>query len=197
MISKKKKKEINDRFNKKIKSKESTLFQLAKQLKEGSKQDEVECHIEYNSPEWGKKTIVRLDLSEIVRIENMSEYEIKAIEQPGLFDKQNENYVLNIFSHFGIEVDSKLIKEWFIADNFEDMKERFNTTEEDFQRFKGMLFICPANHVDFQYEQDRIDMDYTIDDDDETWYGFSNLNPTDSSTEENSKYKIPENEDAS
>lgn len=59
-------------FNDKIKSKESQISELAHQINAGIKEVDVECYFSLDDPEPGKKSLYRIDTSELVRTENMN-----------------------------------------------------------------------------------------------------------------------------
>lgn len=196
-------------FTEKIKDLESELYGLAKKFEENTEQIEVDCKVEFNTPERGKKTITRLDTNTIARVEDMSEYEIKAIEQPDLFDQQNENYALNIHAHYGIEVDriftpEELKENVFVVNQESDLTDHGIDLEEIFavNKLIGNLAIrLTKEQVDFFPK--GIEYSFYAEGDTEAdpiWYFFENINPdADEPEPENEEeassddYKIPEN----
>jgi len=193
-------------FSDEIKELESELYGLAKKFENNTDQVEVDCRVEFNTPEPGKKTIIRLDSNTIARIEDMSEYEIKAIDQPDLFDQENENYSLNIHSHYGIEVDQifnaeELKENVFIVNQLSDLLN--HGIDPDGIVGADELLNCLALKLNKdQVDSFPEDIKYCFISEGETendpaWYFFEDINPEEKSENENSDYQIPENENAS
>jgi hypothetical protein len=153
------KKSVTDSFNKQIKDLSAELHALAKQFEENTVMKEIDCIVEFNKPEKGKKTIIRTDDNTVARVVAMSEYEVKEIEQPGLFDqekaeaqKQNEAAELTLEQAYGFDpleyIGPQLnIDEcdFFVAENFEQTKSEMDAdesfTEDQFNEVRGCLFV--------------------------------------------------------
>ncbi|MEW6506373.1 MAG: hypothetical protein AB1432_01375 [Bacteroidota bacterium] len=193
-------------FADEIKELESELYGLAKKFENNTDQVEVDCRVEFNTPEPGKKTIIRLDTNSIARVEDMSEYEIKAIEQPDLFDQQNENYALNIHSHYGIEVDrfynpEELYENVFIVNQLSDLSDHGIDPEGILGA--DALIGCLA----LKLNKDQVDSfpedikDCFIaegeTENDPAWYFFESINPDEETEEDNSGYQVLENNEVS
>lgn len=84
------KKAITAKYTEEIKDLESELYGIAKQFKDNTDQKETDCKVEFNTPERGKKTIIRLDLNTVAHVFDMSEQEVKALEEPELFSSNEE-----------------------------------------------------------------------------------------------------------
>lgn len=193
-------------FTDEIKELESELYGLAKKFENNTDQVEVDCRVEFNTPEPGKKTIIRLDTNSIARVEDMSEYEIKAIEQPDLFDQQNENYALNIHSHYGIEVDriyspEELYENVFIVNRLSDLSDHGidpdGITGAD--ELIGCLALKLKKEQAFGSFPEGIGHCFIAEgetEEDPAWYFFKSINPDEETEEDNSDYQVPENENA-
>ncbi len=193
-------------FTERIKDLESELFGLAKKFENNTDQVEVDCRVEFNTPEPGKKTIIRLDTNSIARVEDMSEYEIKAIEQPDLFVQQNENYALNIHSHYGIEVDriynpEELYENVFIVNQLSDLSDHGIDPEGIIgaDELIGCLALKLKKEQAFESFPEGIGHCFIAEgetEEDPAWYFFKSINPDEETEEANSDYQIPENENA-
>ncbi len=55
----------------------------------GEEERSIECEVQYNTPEFGKKTIIRIDMDfdNIVEVTNMEQYEIEQSQQLDVFDE--------------------------------------------------------------------------------------------------------------
>jgi len=193
-------------FTDEIKELEAELYGLAKKFENNTDQVEVDCRVEFNTPERGKKTIIRLDDNSIARVEDMSEYEIKAIEQPDLFDQHNENYTLNIHAHFGVEVDrifnqDDMKENIFIVNHLSDLSDH-GVDPEGITGADKLLNCLAIKLNKEQVDSFPEDIEYCFIAEGETeeepaWYFFKNINPDEETEEANSDYQIPENENAS
>lgn len=192
-------------FTDEIKELESELYGLAKKFENNTDQVEVDCRVEFNTPEPGKKTIIRLDTNSVARVEDMSEYEIKAIDEPDLFDQGNENYSLNIHSHYGIKVDQifnteELKGSVFIVNQLSDLTD--HGIDPDGIVGVDELLNCLA----LKLNKEQVDsfpegIKYCFiaegeTENDPAWYFFENINPEQEPDREDSDYQIPENENA-
>lgn len=188
------KKAVTNDLGERIKSLESELYGLAKSFKNNTAETEVECRVDFNTPERGKKTIIRLDLNEIARIEDMSEYELKAIEQPELFDKQeNDNdgiFSPKIFINYGIEVDRFFtVKEFeeniFIVKTEDDLLQHNieveNIDKELLNDIMGSLALRldekNEKHVELIGSDKYFFFAETEESENLSWFFFQNLNP--------------------
>ncbi len=183
-------------FTEKIKDLESELYGLAKKFEENTEQIEVDCRVEFNTPERGKKTIIRLDTNSIARVEDMSEFEIKAIEQPDLFEKD-----IPLEEIYGFDPDDLCIDDdFFIADDFDKTNEFLDRTHnsvsnEEYEKYKNCLFVhAYEDDIDnFFNDNSPHVMKYVIDEE-EAWFVFKTLSlDFSTSSELNNDYKIPEN----
>ncbi|MBS3945293.1 MAG: hypothetical protein KGZ42_07340 [Melioribacter sp.] len=193
-------------FTEEIKELESELYGLAKKFENNTDQVEVDCRVEFNTPERGKKTIMRLDTNTIARIEDMSEYEIKAIEQPDLFDQKNGNYALNIHSHYGIEVDrifssEELKNNIFIVNQLSDLSTHGIDPDGivGADELIGCLALKLSKEQAFESFPEGIGHCFIAEgetEEDPAWHFFKSINPDEETEEDNSDYQIPENENA-
>jgi hypothetical protein len=184
------KKAVSKRYSEEIEDLEAELYGLAKQFENNAVTVEVECRVDYNTPERGQKTITRLDTNEEVKVYDMSPEEIKAIEEPELFDAQSNNYPQEILSAYEIEIDKLFQPEEYEGNIFivysaevlgeheisienindESLKEiigslalRLNATNKEHENI-----ILSAKHFFFTESAESEDL---------SWYFFKNLNP--------------------
>jgi hypothetical protein len=153
------KKATTSRLGDEIKELEAELYAYAKQFEDNSEEVEVDCTVEFNKPEKGFKTITRTDTGKVARTEKMSEWEVKAIEQPDLFeqeqkeeaDKAQKQLHDMYLAKFGFDpldyvgpqenIDES---DYFIAAEYEVAKAELEDetfTEERFEEVKGCLFV--------------------------------------------------------
>lgn len=148
---------ITKDFNKEIKELQAELHAIAKQFEDNSEQKEIDCKVEFNTPEKGKKTVIRLDLNTVAHVFDMSEQEVKALEEPGLFDKEkeseveisDEDFYQNMYG-FSLQnilpvgfTDEELEAAVFIVDSFESLTSRGieNVDEEAFKQLQNCVGI--------------------------------------------------------
>jgi hypothetical protein len=137
----------------------SELYGLAKQFEDNTIQKEIDCIVGFNTPEKGKKTIWRLDDDSIARVEDMSEYEVKAIDQPDLFNQEDEQirdseFYTKMFGFNPVDFSEPSSDPnettMFIATSFEQTKDELvdnpeelnkDFTEEQFKDVENHLFL--------------------------------------------------------
>lgn len=71
------KKAVTSSFKAKIDAKDAEIQELSNHINNGFEHRYVQCRVQYNDPNTGYKTIVRLDTGEIVRKESMTAEELQ------------------------------------------------------------------------------------------------------------------------
>lgn len=83
---------FDSRLSKEIKSLDAQCLALAKQIKEGTIDEDVECTVEYDSPEHNKKTFYRWPEGTQFCVEDMTQEEIERLAAP-LFNKEEKEEI--------------------------------------------------------------------------------------------------------
>lgn len=78
------KKSVVSQYAAKLNEVKATCNKLSNQVSDGWEFRDTKCRIEYNKPEHGKKTIIRLDTDKVVGIETMTDYDHNLFTQEGV-----------------------------------------------------------------------------------------------------------------
>lgn len=84
------KKSISSSYKAKIDEKKARTNVLSQMVTNGWEMRDIECRIEYNQPQEGKKTIYRADNGRRVGVEAMTDYEWNLFNQPKGDPKEEE-----------------------------------------------------------------------------------------------------------
>jgi galactokinase len=76
------KKSVNSQYKARVDEKKASINKLSALVTDGFEMRDVECTIEYNKPEPGRKTIIRNDLNKVHAVEKMEEWEWNLFNQP-------------------------------------------------------------------------------------------------------------------
>lgn len=76
------KKSVNSQYKARIDEKKASINKLSALVTDGFEMRDVECTIEYNKPEAGRKTIIRKDIDKVTAIEKMEDWEWNLFNQP-------------------------------------------------------------------------------------------------------------------
>lgn len=80
------KKSVTSQFAARLNEIKATTNKLSNQVADGWEFRQVDCIVEYNKPEHGKKTIIRKDLDKVTAIETMTAYDHNLFTQEGVGD---------------------------------------------------------------------------------------------------------------
>jgi len=75
------KKSIMSQYKAKIDESKARINKLSAIVTDAFEMREVECEIEYNKPEHGKKTIIRRDINKVHAVEKMEDHEFNLFNQ--------------------------------------------------------------------------------------------------------------------
>lgn len=78
------KKQVVADFKSKIEGHNATISRLSNHINSGYEYKNVECEVKMNTPKNGKKTTIRLDTNEKLRVEDMTQEE----KQEKIFDEK-------------------------------------------------------------------------------------------------------------
>jgi hypothetical protein len=76
------KKTVTSQYTARLNEKKASIKRLSAVVSDGFEMREIECEIQYNKPESGKKTIIRKDLDKVHAVERMEEWEWNLFTQP-------------------------------------------------------------------------------------------------------------------
>jgi hypothetical protein len=71
------KKTVTSQYTARLNEKKASIKRLSAVVSDGFEMREIECEIQYNKPEVGKKTIIRKDLDKVHAVERMEEWEMQ------------------------------------------------------------------------------------------------------------------------